>query len=76
MHALPLYLDEIFHPVVAVLPSVTFVPMFREVLDLVLGHGGDLFRRAQSKALVSIHDLEAGKGGELTHDKTTITVER
>ncbi|KAM5558820.1 hypothetical protein ABKV19_020482 [Rosa sericea] len=39
-----------------------------KVLDLVLGHGDDLFRRAQSKALVSIHDLEAGKGGELTHD--------
>ncbi|XP_040364142.1 DUF21 domain-containing protein At4g14240-like [Rosa chinensis] len=39
-----------------------------QVLDLVLGHGDDLFRRAQSKALVSIHDLEAGKGGELTHD--------
>ncbi|KAH9314630.1 hypothetical protein KI387_023257, partial [Taxus chinensis] len=24
------------------------------------------------KALVSIHGLEAGKGGELTHDETTI----
>ncbi|XP_062008002.1 uncharacterized protein LOC133725013 isoform X2 [Rosa rugosa] len=66
--ALPLYLDEIFHLVVAVLLSVTFVLIFREVLDLVLGHGDDLFRLAQSKALVSIHDLEAGKGGELTHD--------
>ncbi|PRQ37843.1 hypothetical protein RchiOBHm_Chr4g0407181 [Rosa chinensis] len=39
-----------------------------QVLDLVLGHGDDLFRLAQSKALVSIHDHEAGKGGELTHD--------
>ncbi|XP_040362648.1 DUF21 domain-containing protein At4g14240-like isoform X2 [Rosa chinensis] len=44
----------------------------RKVLDLVLGHGNDLFRRAQLKALISIHDLQAGKGGELTHDKTTI----
>ncbi|KAL6210523.1 hypothetical protein ACLB2K_015755 [Fragaria x ananassa] len=110
MEALPLYLDEIFHPVVAVLLSVTFVLIFGEiipqavcsryglsvgsnfvwlvrilmiicypiaypigkVLDLALGHGDDLFRRAQLKALVSIHGLEAGKGGELTHDETTI----
>ncbi|KAK9945345.1 hypothetical protein M0R45_010865 [Rubus argutus] len=110
MEALPLYLDEIFHPVVAVLLSVTFVLIFGEIipqavcsryglsvgsnfvwlvrflmiicypiaypigkfLDLVLGHGDDLFRRAQLKALVSIHGLEAGKGGELTHDETTI----
>ncbi|XP_024196964.1 DUF21 domain-containing protein At4g14240 isoform X1 [Rosa chinensis] len=43
-----------------------------KVLDLVLGHGDDLFRRAQLKALASIHNLEAGRGGELTHDKTTI----
>jgi len=31
-----------------------------------------LFRRAQLKALVSIHGKEAGKGGDLTHDETTI----
>jgi metal transporter CNNM len=39
---------------------------------LVLGHNDALFRRAQLKALVSIHSQEAGKGGELTHDETTI----
>ncbi|XP_057438802.1 putative DUF21 domain-containing protein At1g03270 isoform X2 [Lotus japonicus] len=110
MEALPLYLDKIFHPVVAVLLSVTFVLCFGEiipqaictryglyvganfvglvrvlmficypiaypigkVLDVLLGHQDDLFRRAQLKALVSIHGQEAGKGGELTHDETTI----
>ncbi|GKC84510.1 DUF21 domain-containing protein-like protein isoform X2, partial [Tanacetum coccineum] len=43
-----------------------------EMLDWVLGHNDALFRRAQLKALVSIHGQEAGKGGELTHDETTI----
>ncbi|PIA26500.1 hypothetical protein AQUCO_09200006v1 [Aquilegia coerulea] len=110
MEALPLYLDKIFHPFVAIVLSVTFVLAFGEVipqaictryglavganfvwlvrilmiicypisypigkiLDLVLGHNDALFRRAQLKALVSIHSQEAGKGGELTHDETTI----
>ncbi|KAH7517190.1 DUF21 domain-containing protein At4g14240 [Ziziphus jujuba] len=110
MEALPIYLDKIFHPFVAVLLSVTFVLAFGEiipqaicsryglavganfvwlvrvlmvicypisypigkVLDAVLGHNDALFRRAQLKALVSIHGQEAGKGGELTHDETTI----
>ncbi|KAK6930030.1 CNNM, transmembrane domain [Dillenia turbinata] len=43
-----------------------------KILDFVLGHNEALFRRAQLKALVSIHSQEAGKGGELTHDETTI----
>ncbi|XP_061341334.1 putative DUF21 domain-containing protein At1g03270 isoform X2 [Gastrolobium bilobum] len=110
MEALPIYLDKIFHPVVAVLLSVTFVLAFGEVipqaictryglyvcanfvglvrvlmiicypiaypigkvLDVLLGHNDALFRRAQLKALVSILNQEAGKGGELTHDETTI----
>ncbi|XP_065861175.1 putative DUF21 domain-containing protein At1g03270 [Euphorbia lathyris] len=110
MEALPIYLDRIFHPFVAVLLSVTFVLAFGEVipqaicsryglyvganfvwlvrilmiicypisypigkvLDVLLGHNDVLFRRAQLKALVSIHSQEAGKGGELTHDETTI----
>ncbi|XP_050235929.1 putative DUF21 domain-containing protein At1g03270 isoform X2 [Mercurialis annua] len=110
MEALPIYLDKIFHPFVAVLLSVTFVLAFGEiipqsicsryglavganfvwlvrilmvicypiaypigkVLDVSLGHSDALFRRAQLKALVSIHGQEAGKGGELTHDETTI----
>ncbi|KAF5736817.1 hypothetical protein HS088_TW14G00971 [Tripterygium wilfordii] len=43
-----------------------------KILDWVLGHHEALFRRAQLKVLVSIHGQEAGKGGELTHDETTI----
>ncbi|XP_039128857.1 DUF21 domain-containing protein At4g14240-like [Dioscorea cayenensis subsp. rotundata] len=111
MEALPIFLDKIFHPFVAVVLSVTFVLAFGEVipqaictryglavganfvwlvrilmvvcypiaypigklLDCALGHNESaLFRRAQLKALVSIHSKEAGKGGELTHDETTI----
>ncbi|XP_042413391.1 DUF21 domain-containing protein At4g14240-like [Zingiber officinale] len=111
MEALPLYLDRIFNPFVAIVLSVTFVLAFGEVipqaictryglavganlvwlvrilmimcypiaypvgkiLDCALGHNESaLFRRAQLKALVSIHSKEAGKGGELTHDETTI----
>ncbi|CAM0955660.1 unnamed protein product [Alopecurus aequalis] len=111
MEALPIFLDRMFHPVVAVVLSVTFVLAFGEVipqaictryglavganfvwlvrilmilcypisypigklLDCALGHNESaLFRRAQLKALVSIHSKEAGKGGELTHDETTI----
>ncbi|KAH7280772.1 hypothetical protein KP509_36G013800 [Ceratopteris richardii] len=111
MEALPLFLDEIFHPVVAIILSVSFVLLFGEIipqaicsryglavganlvwlvrilmiicfpvsfpvgkfLDYVLGHNdAGLFRRAQLKALVSIHGKEEGKGGELTHDETTI----
>ncbi|XP_039801110.1 DUF21 domain-containing protein At4g14240-like [Panicum virgatum] len=111
MEALPIFLDRIFHPVVAVILSVTFVLAFGEVipqaictryglavganfvwlvrilmvicypiaypigklLDCALGHNESaLFRRAQLKALVSIHGKEAGKGGELTRDETTI----
>ncbi|GFP94828.1 duf21 domain-containing protein at4g14240 [Phtheirospermum japonicum] len=43
-----------------------------KILDCVLGRNEALFRRAQLKALVSIHSQEAGKGGELTHDEATI----
>ncbi|KAK4425735.1 DUF21 domain-containing protein [Sesamum alatum] len=43
-----------------------------KILDCALGHNEALFRRPQLKALVSIHSKEAGKGGELTHDETTI----
>ncbi|KAL0414605.1 UNVERIFIED_CONTAM: DUF21 domain-containing protein [Sesamum radiatum] len=43
-----------------------------KILDCALGHNEALFRRPQLKALVSIHSQEAGKGGELTRDETTI----
>ncbi|XP_022988774.1 DUF21 domain-containing protein At2g14520 isoform X4 [Cucurbita maxima] len=44
-----------------------------KLLDFLLGYGHvALFRRAELKALVNLHGNEAGKGGELTHDETTI----
>ncbi|KAI4387044.1 hypothetical protein MLD38_004908 [Melastoma candidum] len=44
-----------------------------KLLDFLLGHGHvALFRRAELKTLVNLHGNEAGKGGELTHDETTI----
>ncbi|XP_051142456.1 DUF21 domain-containing protein At5g52790 isoform X2 [Andrographis paniculata] len=44
-----------------------------KLLDLLLGKGHSaLLRRAELKTLVDMHGNEAGKGGELTHDETTI----
>ncbi|KAG8497415.1 hypothetical protein CXB51_008725 [Gossypium anomalum] len=44
-----------------------------KLLDLLLGEGHEaLFRRADLKTLVDLHGNEAGKGGELTRDETTI----
>ncbi|XP_060970386.1 DUF21 domain-containing protein At2g14520-like isoform X2 [Cannabis sativa] len=44
-----------------------------KLLDFLLGQGHDaLFRRAELKTLVHFHGNEAGKGGELTRDETTI----
>ncbi|KAE9448419.1 hypothetical protein C3L33_19682, partial [Rhododendron williamsianum] len=44
-----------------------------KLLDFLLGKGHvALFRRAELKTLVDLHGNEAGKGGELTHDETTI----
>lgn len=44
-----------------------------KLLDYLLGtEHVALFRRAELKTLVNLHGNEAGKGGELTHDETTI----
>lgn len=44
-----------------------------KLLDYLLGKEHvALFRRAELKTLVDFHGNEAGKGGELTHDETTI----
>ncbi|KAK6925878.1 CNNM, transmembrane domain, partial [Dillenia turbinata] len=44
-----------------------------KLLDCLLGKGHSaLLRRAELKTLVDMHGNEAGKGGELTHDETTI----
>eukprot|EP00271_Cylindrocystis_brebissonii_P010344 TRINITY_DN26512_c0_g1_i1.p1 TRINITY_DN26512_c0_g1~~TRINITY_DN26512_c0_g1_i1.p1 ORF type:complete len:580 (+),score=126.97 TRINITY_DN26512_c0_g1_i1:304-2043(+) len=110
MEALPIFLDRMANPYIAIILSVTLVLLFGEVipqavcsryglavgssciwlvkplmwlcypvsypfglvLDKVLGHDESLFRRQQLKALVSIHGAEAGRGGELSVDETTI----
>ncbi|KAK9066678.1 hypothetical protein SSX86_014001 [Deinandra increscens subsp. villosa] len=44
-----------------------------KVLDYMLGKGhAALLRRAELKTFVDFHGNEAGKGGDLTHDETTI----
>ncbi|XWS24362.1 hypothetical protein CRYUN_Cryun28dG0095200 [Craigia yunnanensis] len=44
-----------------------------KVLDWMLGKGhAVLLRRAELKTFVDFHGNEAGKGGDLTHDETTI----
>ncbi|XP_031382153.1 DUF21 domain-containing protein At2g14520-like [Punica granatum] len=62
-------------PVVRVLVWICFPVAYpiSKLLDFLLGHGHvALFRRAELKTLVNLHGNEAGKGGELTHDETTI----
>ncbi|KAA8545726.1 hypothetical protein F0562_020823 [Nyssa sinensis] len=62
-------------PAVRVLVWICFPVAFpiSKLLDSLLGHGHvALFRRAELKTLVDFHGNEAGKGGELTHDETTI----
>ncbi|KAA3488887.1 DUF21 domain-containing-like protein [Gossypium australe] len=47
-------------------------PLVR-ILDWMLGKGhAALLRRAELKTFVDFHGNEAGKGGDLTHDETTI----
>ncbi|CAN6302488.1 unnamed protein product [Urochloa humidicola] len=62
-------------PVVRVL-LILFFPVaypISKLLDRLLGKGHfALMRRAELKTLVDMHGNEAGKGGELTHDETTI----
>ncbi|XP_010105303.2 DUF21 domain-containing protein At2g14520 [Morus notabilis] len=62
-------------PCVRVLVWICFPVAFpiSKLLDFLLGHRHvALFRRAELKTLVNLHGNEAGKGGELTHDETTI----
>lgn len=62
-------------PFVRVLVWICFPVAFpiSKLLDFLLGHRHvALFRRAELKTLVNLHGNEAGKGGELTHDETTI----
>ncbi|KAH9712425.1 DUF21 domain-containing protein [Citrus sinensis] len=62
-------------PFVQILVWICFPIAFpvSKLLDLLLGKGNEaLFRRAELKTLVDLHGNEAGKGGELTRDETTI----
>lgn len=62
-------------PIVHVLLLVFFPVAYpiSKLLDSLLGKGHMvLLRRAELKTLVDMHGNEAGKGGELTHDETTI----
>ncbi|KAL9321322.1 hypothetical protein ACSQ67_013161 [Phaseolus vulgaris] len=62
-------------PFVRVLVWICFPVAYpiSKLLDYLLGHRHEaLFRRAELKTLVNLHGNEAGKGGELTHDETTI----
>lgn len=62
-------------PMVRVLVWICFPVAYpiSKLLDFLLGEGHvALFRRAELKTLVKLHGNEAGKGGELTHDETTI----
>jgi metal transporter CNNM len=62
-------------PIVRVLLFLFFPVAYpiSKLLDWLLGKGHvALMRRAELKTLVDMHGNEAGKGGELTHDETTI----
>jgi metal transporter CNNM len=62
-------------PMVRVLVWICFPVAWpiSKLLDFLLGEGHvALFHRAELKTLVDLHGNEAGKGGELTHDETTI----
>ncbi|CAL1404851.1 unnamed protein product [Linum trigynum] len=62
-------------PIVKVIVIILFPVAYpiSKLLDWVLGkkHSA-LLRRAELKTLVDLHGNKAGKGGELTHDETTI----
>ncbi|KAI5083671.1 hypothetical protein GOP47_0003414 [Adiantum capillus-veneris] len=62
-------------PVVRALVFICFPITYpiSKLLDCLLGKDQvALFRRAELKTLVTMHGNEAGIGGELTHDETTI----
>ncbi|KAI8030888.1 DUF21 domain-containing protein [Camellia lanceoleosa] len=62
-------------PMVRVLVWICF-PMaypISKLLDFLLGNGHEpLYRRAELKTLVDFHSAEAGKGGDLSIEETTI----
>ncbi|GMY28427.1 DUF21 domain-containing protein At1g47330 isoform X2 [Fagus crenata] len=70
-----LRVGAIMAPLVRVLLFLFFPISYpiSKVLDWMLGKGhAVLLRRAELKTFVNFHGNEAGKGGDLTHDETTI----
>ncbi|PHT49648.1 DUF21 domain-containing protein [Capsicum baccatum] len=82
MEALPLYLDKLFNQYLAIILSVTFVLFFGEVIPQAICTRYGLAVGSNFVWLVRILMFlcypiaypigKAGKGGELTHDETTI----
>ncbi|KAF3663652.1 hypothetical protein FXO38_10531 [Capsicum annuum] len=82
MEALPLYLDKLFNQYLAIILSVTFVLFFGEVIPQAICTRYGLSVGSNFVWLVRILMFlwypiaypigKAGKGGELTHDETTI----
>ncbi|XVF28932.1 hypothetical protein REPUB_Repub15cG0075400 [Reevesia pubescens] len=82
MEALPIYLDKLFNQYLAIILSVTFVLFFGEVIPQAICTRYGLAVGANFAGLVRILMIicypiaypigKAGKGGELTHDETTI----
>ncbi|KAF3655291.1 hypothetical protein T459_11899 [Capsicum annuum] len=79
MEALPLYLDKLFNQYLAIILSVTFVLFFGEVIPQAICTRYGLSVGSNFVWLVRILMFlwypiayPIGKGGELTHDETTI----
>ncbi|GAU14362.1 hypothetical protein TSUD_309220 [Trifolium subterraneum] len=71
METLPIFLDAIVPPYAAVLISVTLILIFGEILPQAICTRYGLMVGATLAPLVRVL-LLAGKGGDLTHDETTI----
>ncbi|MBA0595436.1 hypothetical protein Gorai_012306 [Gossypium raimondii] len=70
-----LKVGAIMAPLVRVLLFLFFPISYpiSKILDWMLGKGhAALLRRAELKTFVDFHGNAAGKGGDLTHDETTI----
>ncbi|KAK8551858.1 hypothetical protein V6N13_120291 [Hibiscus sabdariffa] len=70
-----LKVGAVMAPLVRVLLFIFFPISYpiSKVLDWMLGKGRTaLLRRAELKTFVDFHGNEAGKGGDLSHDETTI----
>ncbi|KAG5048082.1 hypothetical protein JHK85_009185 [Glycine max] len=82
MEALPIFLDSLVHPAAAILISVTLILMFGEILPQAICTRYGLTVGATLAPLVRVLLIvffplsypisKAGKGGDLTHDETTI----